>query len=393
MENEKLREYKKVFSTIIVYDNGIEISSGGSSRFLKKEHIGEVDVNWSGVIKIKPLHNAKEMVIHLNQKDIIAGEPKILADFLRGQMSVDEFKTKTTGVNITDNSTIHTDILKKKMAESNNKWTVFILLLLVAGILSPWVGITIWYLAILIGGIFYIWKKTKFDTGKKHVFTITLIFITIALISITSYTKRAPTITILEPENNTSIQADSISIKGEVRPSNSVLTLNGKVITTNNGIFVYEKALRGGNNNIQFVVKNPKSNKQNSVALSVIRILTDEEQEEFVKQKAEDEARIAEAEAKQKAEKERIEIKWKTSKAGRICAQNLSWTREECIKIADRKYWIGMHYDMLKYMRGLPNHVNESNYGSGAKYQVCWDDYSTSCFYFDAVDRKINSWN
>ncbi len=96
MKNKKIREYKKILSTISVYDNGIKISSGGSNRFLKKEQIGEVSVGWSGVITIKPLTTGKEMQITLPSEYIVIGEPKILGNFLSGVIELDEFKKHIT---------------------------------------------------------------------------------------------------------------------------------------------------------------------------------------------------------------------------------------------------------------------------------------------------------
>ena len=96
MKNQKLREYKKILSTISVYDNGIEISSGDSNRFLKKEQIGEVNVSWTGAITIKPLTNGKEMKIALPSEYIVIGEPKILGNFLSGVVGLDEFKKHIT---------------------------------------------------------------------------------------------------------------------------------------------------------------------------------------------------------------------------------------------------------------------------------------------------------
>ena len=86
------------------------------------------------------------------------------------------------------------------------------------------------------------------------------------------------------------------------------------------------------------------------------------------------------------------EQKFKNSKAGKIQKKHPEWSQEDCERIANKQVWIGMHYDMLVYLRGKPNHVNTSNYGNGPQYQACWDDYDIGCFYFDE-SRIISSYN
>jgi hypothetical protein len=76
------------------------------------------------------------------------------------------------------------------------------------------------------------------------------------------------------------------------------------------------------------------------------------------------------------------ERKWYLTKAGRLQKKHPNWSREDCKSVVKGYIWIGMDYDMVTYQRGLPNHVNTSNYGSGNEYQACWDDYNPSCFYF-----------
>jgi len=86
------------------------------------------------------------------------------------------------------------------------------------------------------------------------------------------------------------------------------------------------------------------------------------------------------------------EEKFKNSKAGKIQKKHPEWSQEDCERVANNQIWIGMHYDMLVYQRGKPNHVNTSNYGNGPQYQACWGDYEPGCFYFDE-SRIITSYN
>jgi hypothetical protein len=103
-------------------------------------------------------------------------------------------------------------------------------------------------------------------------------------------------------------------------------------------------------------------------------------------------AQTAEQEKEQKrlaAEKAEFE----KTPAGKICKAHLTWVAEECKAVAEKKIWIGMHYDMLVYNLGNPAHTNVSNYGSGSQYQWCWNDYTPSCFYDSDNDKRVDSYN
>ena len=101
------------------------------------------------------------------------------------------------------------------------------------------------------------------------------------------------------------------------------------------------------------------------------------------------EARIQLRRSEEEAVKKR---NWKNSKYGKLQKKHPSWTDEDCIKVLDKKIWIGMSIQMLKYQRGNPDSANPSNYGSGNQWQWCWDDYSPSCFY-GKEDGIITSYN
>ena len=101
------------------------------------------------------------------------------------------------------------------------------------------------------------------------------------------------------------------------------------------------------------------------------------------------EAKRRQREIEKNAENRKV---WENSKYGKLQKKHPDWTDDECMKVVDKKIWIGMTYDMLLYQRGKPNTVNPSNYGSGTQYQCCWDDYSPSCFYMKE-DNIIYSYN
>ncbi len=83
---------------------------------------------------------------------------------------------------------------------------------------------------------------------------------------------------------------------------------------------------------------------------------------------------------------------WENSKYGKLQKKHPDWSDEDCKRVIDKKIWIGMSLEMLKYQRGLPNRSNPSNYGSGTQYQWCWDDYNPSCFY-GGEDGIITAYN
>jgi hypothetical protein len=80
-------------------------------------------------------------------------------------------------------------------------------------------------------------------------------------------------------------------------------------------------------------------------------------------------------------------------KAGRLKEKFPEWSKEDCENVARNRIWIGMSLDMLKAERGLPVHVNVSDYGNGKQYQWCWEgDYTTHCFY-GGEDGIVTAYN
>lgn len=113
--------------------------------------------------------------------------------------------------------------------------------------------------------------------------------------------------------------------------------------------------------------------------------------------KAREEQEIAETIRKGREEQERFENKeaaeFAKSKAGRIWKKHPEWSKQDCKDLANNKIWIGMHINMLKYKRGLPNSANPSNYGSVTHWQWCWYDYTPSCFYDNDGDGLVEAYN
>ncbi len=204
---------------------------------------------------------------------------------------------------------------------------------------------------------------------------------------------KPPVFLTLSPENGVEIQATSTVISGTVEPSDARVTIDTQQVVVEDGEFAHTVALPVLENRFKIVAYNPnKSSVTTEKNLFIQRVYSEEEQ--AVIEQREAEARAAEAAERERrqAEAAAAEAEWNASAAGQICAKNPSWSREECRLVAENKIWIGMHLDMLKYMRGLPDSANPSDYGYGRSWQWCWHDYSPSCFYGDD-DGIIDSYN
>lgn len=88
-----------------------------------------------------------------------------------------------------------------------------------------------------------------------------------------------------------------------------------------------------------------------------------------------------------------LEWRKENKKAAKILDKHPNWSRSDCERLVKKEEWVGMSYDMLKYLRGLPNSANPSDYGSGTQWQWCWTDYTPSCFYDRNDDGIIDSYN
>lgn len=91
-------------------------------------------------------------------------------------------------------------------------------------------------------------------------------------------------------------------------------------------------------------------------------------------------------------EQKQDEIRWSKTKAGKIQKEHPEWSKNDCLRIANNEYWIGMSIEMLHCERGYPNSVNPSNYGAGVKYQWCWHGRIPSYFY-GGDDGIITAYN
>jgi len=197
---------------------------------------------------------------------------------------------------------------------------------------------------------------------------------------------KTPELTIIEPVNDSSIQVSSVLVKGKVRPIHSKVSINDIDVPTNDGYFEYNMELYDISGVRNIYIEATNKGESDSEMLTVKRIFTDEEKVRVEANKLKEEQ---ESLAKEKAE---LEAYYKTP-AGKICKKHTTWTRDACEKIANKEIWIGMRYEMINEMWGLPNHANESNYGTGTEWQLCWDNHTPSCFYDKDNDSLVDMYN
>lgn len=271
-------------------------------------------------------------------------------------------------------------------------------------LLSP----LIWYILVPVVIIWYIFKKTTFTQKNKWIATGITIVVFGVIAGQMLYANRAPTISITEPSNDTSLQADSIIIKGKLDPENSVLTVNSVEIkpTFENGYFIYKANLSKEKNTFLFTAMN--SDEKATASVGINRIFTPEEQAVRDEQKRQadevqakkDAEKQAALEAENKAQEEQAKKDlaaqkvWEQTKAGKLCTKHPSWTKTDCTNLANNKIWIGMTYEMLVAGYGKPNSINPSDYGSGTQTQYCYTGHnSPNCFYDKNDDGIIDAYN
>jgi len=210
-----------------------------------------------------------------------------------------------------------TKIEKEARYIKNTYWVIF-------WIIIALISIPLWYLTVPLIVAWFVWKKTKLDKKKKLIITGLAVLFLIVMCSIKYYTDRTPTIIITEPENNFSIQANDIIIKGIVTPKKSKVTINSNSIPVKDGSFIYDAKLIKENNRFVFIATN--SGNENKTSIIINRILTEEEiAEKEAKRQVSIEARREaeeEREAEELAKQEEIEAKKEAEKKAKqkVCA-------------------------------------------------------------------------
>lgn len=285
------------------------------------------------------------------------------------------FASKTRFINH-----FHTVENQKKGVNVTPKQTGWIAAVVVALIaMSVFGTFPVLLVAATAGAIWWTWGKSKLPESKQIMATGGIVLAAVLVGSFTAYAHRTPVLTITSPENGVSLQAKSVIVEGKVSPASSVVTVNGGVVATEGGKFSHTLPLNAESNGVSIVAKNGK--KSVSQSLTIARIFTDQE-------KADIAAAKAAAEAKAKAEL----AAYQATPAGRVCKKHPEWSKSDCQRIADGEIWLGMSITMLHAVRGLPDHVNISDYGNGKQYQWCYDEPSLRCYYGGA-DGVVTSYN
>jgi hypothetical protein len=250
-----------------------------------------------------------------------------------------------------------------------------------------------WVFIIPLALAFILWKIFKWTTWKKVLAVIGCFIVFFTAGSVVSAMKSPPTITITEPKTENVGPLKTTTIKGTVTPKTAEVTINSTTVQTNrNGEFLKDIELKEITTNVTVVGKTKYASA--TKMLSLTRELDEAEQAE-VKRKADEAAAARKKTAdEQKAKDEAEQAAFDKTKAGKLCKAHPDWTKEECQRVADNKYWIGMKYEMLVAERGNPESINPSNYGNGTQYQYCWGyQYTPSCFYDQNNDNIIDAFN
>jgi cytoskeletal protein RodZ len=114
---KKLREYKTLGCNFAVYDEGIEIQSFSSNRFIKKEQIADVTIkNFLSTIDVR-LNNSKEVInLRFSSKNIRNKEHQRLGQYLQGKMTEEQYTHDPLLQNVVMNSstTPASQVVKEK---------------------------------------------------------------------------------------------------------------------------------------------------------------------------------------------------------------------------------------------------------------------------------------
>lgn len=245
------------------------------------------------------------------------------------------------------------------------------------------IALYLWYLAIPVVSIWYLWKKTSFGTTEKVVGTAMIFAVIFPIIGlVVSINVDAPKIIVESPINGAKIGAATTTIVGVLHQKGATLAINGSPVSVQeDGRFSHEvKLIRP---EMQFLLRANEGDYEETQTLRISREPTPEEAVAIQK------AKVA-AEAKAKAEL----VAWEKSKAGKLCKTHPEWGKEICKKVADGYHWIGMSYEMLIASYGSkPDSANPSNYGGATQWQWCWRDYEPSCFYDQNGDGIVDAYN
>ena len=265
-------------------------------------------------------------------------------------------------------------------------WLVMGTIILIASIPSFLIISKFWYILIPAIAIWYLWKKSKFSKRVKIAVSLVLLVVFSLLEGMIVYNGRTPTIIVTEPQNDLSVQAQSVMLKGKIIPSKSKVVINEKNTEVDkDGLFSYEMKLPDEQNVANIKATNGKNIATTSI--SIKRIFTAEEKAELDRQKAEVEAKKQAAlEARNKAQAQAVaktkaeQAAYENSKAGKLCKAHPTWIKEDCELIAKGKVHIGMTKEQAIAAWGNPGDINRTTSSFGVHEQ--WV-YGSSYLYFE----------
>jgi len=96
---------------------------------------------------------------------------------------------------------------------------------------------------------------------------------------------------------------------------------------------------------------------------------------------------VAREEAARKAE---VDERWKTTEAGRLCAEHPAWTHDDCDEIVAKKIHIGMTEEQVIAAWQHPYKINRTTYPDHTTEQwVMYEGGDTYLYFDDGVLRTI----
>lgn len=192
------------------------------------------------------------------------------------------------------------------------------------------------------------------------------------------FPSKAPEITIISPEQNFSIQARDIEIRGTVNPKTAQVTLNGfiPVSVDSDGNFITKFNLKAESNTARLQAK-ITDERVSEKTITINRVFTEQEKLDIkiAAEKAQKEADVQAVKAK--AEQEA----YARTPAGRVCTKHPTWTTEMCEAIGKGKIGIGMTEDQVKAAWGNPSRINRTTTSYGVREQ--WVYNMSSYVYLD----------
>lgn len=236
--------------------------------------------------------------------------------------------------------------------------------------------IAYWYLAVpaLIIGVLWFWKRIKLPKQTKIYISGAVITVFAVITGWTLFTHRAPTVTASEPQDNQSLQAEVVTVKGSVNPKQSSVTINGAATAVgSDGAFQQEVKLMDEQTTITIEATN--YDKKSTSTLTVNRIFTEAEKaererkaqelkaarEKQAQERAVQQAKQAEEDAKKKAE----EDEKNDGSVAAICAKNYVKDSLKAPSTADFPWSLGSTVPLGKNQYTVSSYVDAQN-GFGA---------------------------